>query len=515
MLTAIRHGIGSTVDEPAGITQQAIEGSRPHSRIGWAPMLVLCAVPLWVALCVRTGLPLDDHFITFTYARNLAQGHGFVYNGGEPYLGTTTPLLTLLLALLSLLLPGVGIPLIAIWLGGALWAAAATLAFLIGKWLAGPLVGLLMAAFLMSIGVFPHVLSSEYPLMLVCSLAALYWALSHRYWLAGVAFGLAFLARGDAAILAALAGLALLMRDRRVPWALVFGFTLVVLPWCIYGLIVFGNPLPATLAVKRAHRAVGAWPHLYIGFLRWLRAAGLGFQVWLAGVGVLALFALIWSFVKRHIWVAVLVLWGVIYAAAYLALDVHFYFWYGIPLLASLALGAGLGLAYLVGVQAGPRLPPSGSAVRLSPARALAFLLAAVLLVAGGSQVAETTASLRHVRVKQAGYVAAGRWLAEHTPPGSTAGLVEVGLVGYYSQRPIIDFLGLVTPGVDPYLVKHDYAGMMEAYHPDYYVRNPEFDGWQMTADILGSDYFQRHYVPAAEIPRDGASPLVIYRRTD
>jgi len=514
MSTAIPHGIGSTVNEPAGITQQAIEESRPHGRIWWLPILMLCAVPLWVALSLRTGLPYDDHFITFTYARNLAQGHGFVYNGGEPYLGTTTPLLTLLLALLSLLLPGVGIPLIAIWLGGALWSAAAVLAFLIGRRLAGPLAGLLMAALLMSIGVFPYVLSAEYPLMLVCSLAALSCVLSHRFWLAGVAFGLAFLARGDAAILAALAGLALLMRDRRIPWALVFGFVLVVLPWFIYALVVFGNPLPATLAVKRAHRAVGAWSHLYIGFLRWLQASGFWFQVWLAGLVVLSLITFIWSFVRRQVWAAVVVLWGVAYAGAYLALDVPFYFSYSLPLLASLALGAGLGLAYLAGAQAQPGLTSLGLAGRPRPTRALVFLLAAVLLLAGGSQVAGATASLGHVRVKQAGYVAAGRWLAEHTPPGSTAGLFEVGLVGYYSERPIVDFLGLVTPGVESYLVEHDYAGMMEAYHPDFYIRNPDFDGWQMTTDILGSDYFQRHYAPAAETPRDGSSPLVIYRWT-
>ena len=43
----------------------------------------------------------DDAFITFRYARNLAEGLGLVYNPGaewEPVLGTTTPLFALLLA---------------------------------------------------------------------------------------------------------------------------------------------------------------------------------------------------------------------------------------------------------------------------------------------------------------------------------------------------------------------------------------------------------------------------------
>jgi hypothetical protein len=40
----------------------------------------------------------DDAFITFTYARNLAAGHGFVFNIGERVLGTTAPLWAMLLA---------------------------------------------------------------------------------------------------------------------------------------------------------------------------------------------------------------------------------------------------------------------------------------------------------------------------------------------------------------------------------------------------------------------------------
>src|SRR5512141_947816 len=45
----------------------------------------------------------DDPFITYRYAQNLAEGHGFVYNLGQRTLSTTTPLFTILLALLSFL----------------------------------------------------------------------------------------------------------------------------------------------------------------------------------------------------------------------------------------------------------------------------------------------------------------------------------------------------------------------------------------------------------------------------
>ena len=43
-------------------------------------------------------IPADDAYITFRYSAHLAESGAFVYNANEPVLGTTTPLLTLLLA---------------------------------------------------------------------------------------------------------------------------------------------------------------------------------------------------------------------------------------------------------------------------------------------------------------------------------------------------------------------------------------------------------------------------------
>src|SRR5438876_10996023 len=58
-------------------------------------------VPLAIALLARllTGpRAIDDAYITFRYARNLAEGLGLVYNPGEWVLGTTAPLWAVFLA---------------------------------------------------------------------------------------------------------------------------------------------------------------------------------------------------------------------------------------------------------------------------------------------------------------------------------------------------------------------------------------------------------------------------------
>ncbi|MEW6754169.1 MAG: hypothetical protein AB1505_24785 [Candidatus Latescibacterota bacterium] len=85
-------------------------GRLPGLRV-WAVL-----VPVWGAaaglfalaesrLAGEPGFPLDDTWIHFQFARNLAAGHGFSFNPPDPSAGSTAPLWTLLLAGLRLL-PG-------------------------------------------------------------------------------------------------------------------------------------------------------------------------------------------------------------------------------------------------------------------------------------------------------------------------------------------------------------------------------------------------------------------------
>jgi hypothetical protein len=57
--------------------------------LAWAGLLALCAA--FLALAAERVWFNDDVFITFRYARNLAEGHGFVWNpGGPPVEGSTS-----------------------------------------------------------------------------------------------------------------------------------------------------------------------------------------------------------------------------------------------------------------------------------------------------------------------------------------------------------------------------------------------------------------------------------------
>lgn len=465
---------------------------------------LLALMPLLWAWALRHALTYDDAYITLTYARNLALGRGFVYNGGEPYLGTTTPLLALLLGGLGQLLGTTDMYTLALGLGTLAWAGSIWLAFRVGRAAVGPLAGVFAAAGLAFLRV-PHFLPSEYPLLLFLSLAALLASMRHRLAMAGILFGLAFLTRGDAALLAGLVGLVVWRRDRRLPWAMLLGFVLILTPWFLYAFKTFGSPLPATLGVKRAHRALGAWPHIALGAWRWLSTSPWAFQ-WQVGAILLGALTSVVVFAReRRVWALVLPLWGGLYALAYGVLNVPFYGWYAVIPLATWTMSTGMVAAVLW-----------ASARSKQGYRVWAVALMVSLVVAGGIAIPQKIRKIQAgPNAKIAAYLQAAVWLHDHTPPDASIGFIEVGTIAYFSDRHIVDLLGLVTPGTESYLIAHDNAGLFKSLHPDYYIRNCHFDAWGMNRRVHESPFFQEAYGPVAAFPQDDRPPVVIYRRQD
>ena len=71
------------------------------------------------------------------------------------------------------------------------------------------------------------------------------------------------------------------------------------------------------------------------------------------------------------------------------------------------------------------------------------------------------------------GYEFSKQWLRENTPTNASVGTLEVGIIGFHSQRRMIDFAGLIQPEVGSqftqYATYEDSAKWAaEHYHPDY-----------------------------------------------
>ena len=415
----------------------------------------------------------DDPFITYRYAANLRGGLGFVYNPGERVLSTTTPLFTLLLSTGSILWSD--LPRLAILIGSfsiaagglCLWDIALALRTEAVGWTAlllYPLYTLLLSS-----------LSSETPLYLAFCLGAFTSYYRRKVNLAALFLALAVLTRPDGILVGIiLVADYLLTRRAPIPWSAVALFFVITLPWFVFAWAYFGSPIPVTLVAKRSQGSMAISQRFAAGLVGVLRNHAVHWEYKVeAALGLLGLAGAFW---QARGWLLFLC-WPLIYTIAYSILGVSRYHWYYAPLVPGFVVAVGLGIGLLgQGVmflarrwEKSFRIQPATSPIRSSW---LTLILIAPLAIAQAQNVMQLR---QHPDRRYLIYRAAGEWLADHTPSEEAAGALEVGIIGYYAGRPMVDFAGLIQPEVTSQLLPestYQDAALwaVERYHPPYLV---------------------------------------------
>jgi hypothetical protein len=503
---------------------------------------LLAAIALLLGIALHP-LAVDDAFITYRYARHLAAGQGFTYNVGRPVLSTTAPLYALILAAGALAWPD--LPALANGLSAvALWAAA-TLVFILGWREKTPWVGSLAALFLVAHPLLWLGLGLETALFLALALGALVAYRGGRLYWTAVLLALATLTRGDGLILTGVvASHCALYWLTRQGWRIasqsqagelsgrmvleaVGVYVVVVLPLLIWLTWRFGSPLPATLGAKGAQAELGVtgfYPHT-----TYLQGMGILIRALLAQSPLYALFVpavaaglvATWGWGR---WVCLIVVWGVAHLAGYTIVGVTPYYWYYAPLVPALVCLAALGIVesarWLV-----QRLPLRRGAEQAA-AWGVGGLWAATLLVAlGRSDWAMVQAldgpvpppddavSKMLPEAKVGVYQQAGLWLRDHTPGDAVVGVTEVGIIGYYAERTMVDFLGLLEPEVAQALGRGDLYWALLRYQPDYLALTAISPLYAY--DLRADPWFQVAYAPLQTFsdPRFWGSPVTVYQR--
>jgi hypothetical protein len=512
------------------------------SRWNWVAVGLLAAIALVLGIALHP-LAVDDAFITYRYAHNLAAGNGFTYNLGRPVLSTTAPLWALILAAGALVWPD--IPSLANSLSAFALGTGAALFCLLGRRERAPWAGALAALFLVACPLLWLSLGLETAAFLALALGALLAYRSGRLYLAAVLLALATLTRADglvlAAVLAADYALYFLYAWRgpqsapSVPdcgprqadsvaqalraAALYLAVMLPLLAWLTWQ---FGSPLPATLVAKRAQPELGItgfYAHTtYLQALSILARARLGqtpFYLLLIPAVVVGL-VVMW---KRARWVCLLVAWGAVHLLGYMLLGVTPYYWYYAPLVPGLVGAAALGivqsLRWLSSKRIG-RLGTWGLGVAWVGLLLLALVRsdwAMVRAFDGPVPPPDDPVSKVLPEAKVFPYRLAGHWLRANTPPDALVGVTEVGVMGYYAERPMLDFLGLLEPDVAEALARGDLTWALLRYQPDYLALtavSPLY-AYDLRADL----WFQAAYAPVQTFddPRFWGSPLTIYQR--
>jgi hypothetical protein len=411
----------------------------------------------------------DDPFITYRYADNLRQGLGFVYNPGQHILSTTTPLFALILAGGSFFWPDVR--LIASLISVASLAAGAIFLYKLADCFHTPWVKLTALLLYPAFPLLNLTISSETPLYLALILGTfLYYQRRSYLWTALLA-ALVVLTRPDGALLPVLLAVHFLLVIRQpVPWKAILLFILINLAWFGFAWVYFGSPLPVTLMAKQQQGIMTISQRFLPGFLTVIKGYTGNLGYLLAGVLVLpGAAAIIFRHAYRQ-WL-LLILWTLVYFIAYSVLGVTRYFWYYAPLVPAFIVLVGLGINQIWDLRKkfnGAFMPAIAAGAAICCFAFLGFT---------------HWRSLWQFRVYEdkriPAYFQVGNWLRYNTPEGASVGAVEVGAIGYYSHRPMVDFAGLIQPDVARQLSRdttYEDAAIYAAenYHPDYMVLTNE-----------------------------------------
>ena len=489
-------------------------------RFGLAAGLAL-AVALMIPL---RGYLTDDTFIHLQYARHLAAGNGPVFNVGDRVYGCTSPLWMALIAIgIRLGLDGL---LVAKAIGGIATLASVALFFQLARQtLRAPA---LRAAAVVTWGAHAWMArwslsGMETPLAVALVLAGLVAFTSSAPWGArparsGAAWALATLARPEAALLLVLWAIVVLAdrnmmpRARRLVAALLPA-ALIEGSWLLFARAYYGTFLPQTLSAKAAG------------------GAGLEAEIENARRGVLIVGST--DGVLVALLVAALVLgargrsarnsaarllpwaWVIGVPALYLAR--------GVPVLSRYLLPVLPVLAWLAWRQAETWWDAGRDTVRT--AARVAGLGGLVAALAVGQNVVTWAVAVQpqvtsFTRGMERSLIPLGRWLGAHAAPGALIATPDIGAIGYFSQRPVLDLGGLVTPRMLPLLERATFEDVLARFafadfaHPAFVLDRAAGAGdlLRRSPCAAGLALVDTASVPNLGIARPGRVVYTLYR---
>jgi hypothetical protein len=422
----------------------------------------------------------DDPFITYRYSYNLAIGMGFVYNMGERVLSTTTPLFAMLLAVLEPIWPN--LPKVANLIGiGSLAVGALCLWDLSKSWKT-PWVGWVSLALYPTFPLLLSTIGSETPLYLAICLGAFVAYARDKQKITGLLIGLAILCRPDAAIVPGILWVDYLWRRKRIPWSGVGILAGILILWSIFSWFYFGSIIPATLLAKQHQGMMGVSEKFAPGFLSMVHGYAKNRLYYLETI--FCAIGIIWGIIRKQRWMLLLG-WTILYFTSYSILGVTRYFWYYAPLVPGFIVAIGLGISALSEMV--NKLFTFGKTYSLNvkPKDIILIGFVVIFLLQQSWSIWQT---IKSPDQRYAVYHDVGTWLEANTQKNDRVGALEVGIIGYYAHRSMIDFAGLIQPQTALIMTKtssYDDVAFWAAnqFHPEYIVFAPG------TSPRLENDY--------------------------
>lgn len=503
-----------------------------RGKATWRDGVLITACGLVMSIYVLSGgggFPLDDSWIHQVYARNLVDYGEWSFVQGQPSAASTAPLYTLLLAAGYML----DYP-YQLWthvLGLAAFIFLLMMGARMVAWLTGGhnptvVLGGLALALAWHLA---WAAASGMETLLFClwtlGLISLTWqeseyAYAEAGWLYIIQRGLLFgavaaftmLTRPESIVLAGLCGVALVLVRPQPSWARFFlwcmgaalGFGVLTAPYALLNLHLTGGLLPATADAKYIQ-------HLPIvrGFSYPERLAMMTFPL-IAGGQVLLIPGLI-AFTadcvrkarteRRALLRLLPLIWGVTLIALYAARlpAAYQHGRYVIPALPGFILLGVVGTAALM---------RQGRRSRIGRVLSSVLGISTVLVFVYFGLILGPTIYRQDVAVINEEMVAPAQWIASELPYEHLLAIHDIGAVGYFALRPILDIAGLVSPEIGDRYDTEAVWEIMRARDVRYLMAFPDQIPGRQTSDPRLCPIYQSEGRTAVSL---GGSKMRVY----
>lgn len=412
---------------------------------------------------------LDDALIYLRYIRNYMEGYGLVYNIGERFNALTSPLYSYFLVLSTFI--SSNLQLNNILISGIFLLFAVYIAALVfGNNIFEKLSIVLVVG---SFNYFYFTFGMETSLFLFLSMLSLYLYMYQRYYLLGLSLGLLFLTRGEGVFLSLVIVAHYLYSNKALPSFKYFVLPAVlVLANFIFNYYYYGTLLPETSSAKIGQGKSGFWGTDWIFFniqymYGWFFGGGIYYlllTMFFAAIGLIVLIKEKSFFIFFVFTLCVVLFYGL--------LNIPNYHWYyaSIYLLLLVLVSKGVIKALMLPL----------SLVGLF--RKFFFIIPAILFayfIYNGVLLTNRASGPFWP------YRDIGLWMDKNLPKDASVGAVEIGHIGWFSKRYIIDILGLVNKYNADYIANGDVYSWLGKYQPDYILVHDPLWGWEVTATTL------------------------------
>lgn len=486
-------------------------------KVWFLVFLLLSLFPFWVALNTPTLTLSDDSLITLTFAKNIAQGRGFVYNHPPSVLGTTTPLFAIVLGVFGAVSGWHDFPRMAVLFSALCWGGLVWLFYffraqlLLKKWQAA------VVALLISCGGWVDFMGMEAYLFSFLLLLSVGLFLQKRFFWSGFCIGLLFLTRGEGIILFfVLAAIGVLQSIRdpkhsnggRLLMHLCLGFSLPFISWTIYALITFGNIFPNTLSAKIAQGESGIWKRFSERLLHewipgWSWQFGLTIHPVFNILPLLIIAGVVAIIQKMRIWL-IFPAWILFYILGYSFLGVAGYYWYSLPIRFVILLIASLGIIYW-GEQFIAHFKQSNLSI------AVFVLLLLFIVYMWGYPLIQTV--LNQVPdAKSLQYYEIAQWLSRNTKQEDSVAYFEIGYLGYFCSNRIIDLVGLIDKEIPQHIAGIDFQWGFWRAAPQYLIYS-QYSLFQKK--IINDVRFSQQYHEIKRFSREQGTFILYQKKTN